>query len=243
MTETLKPRGFLSLFFRHAGFRLFFLVVVGGFVGVFGYLSFQEASEFSERGQAVEAEIVSTQLKKWRSGGTNAATQQATVRFLVDGKEIFASARVGDDLFENARPGDAVEILYLPENPRQIEIERGTNWQIVLILGAVAAAVIGLWLLLAVRAFQFARQALHVRNHGSRSQVPVVEHKAPLFTSNKKPKTCLVWRDSAGRECSSLPIPDDQANEYPIGREIAIYELPDPEFISVWEGDVGHARG
>jgi len=241
MTETTRPRGVLSLFFRRGGSGLIFPLIFAGFAGVFGSLSLQDATDFASRAQTVTAEIVSTQLKTSRSSGTNWEVQEATVRFMVDGEEIFASARVGDDVFDNARVGDSVDIRYLPENPRQIEIERGVNLKFTLILATVVAAALGTWLFAIARAVRFARQGVRVRIHGARSLVPVTEHKDPLFSGNKNPKTCLVWRDSAGRECRSLPIPQDRADSFSVGTQIAIYELPKADLDSFWEGDVGHA--
>ncbi len=219
---------------------LIFPLMFGGLAGVVGLLFMADATDYSSRGQAVDAEIVSTQLDRSRGpgSGNNHEIPTATVRFLVSGEEIFAASRISPELYEKAQPGDVVRILYLPENPRQIEIEAGTNLQAALILGAVAAAALACWLLVLFRSARFARQAVLVRDTGSRSEVTVTEHKEPLFSSNGKPTTRLSWRDGAGKERHSLPLPADRAARYPVGREIMIYELPDGDLPSVWEGDV-----
>lgn len=244
MTENIKPRGALSLFFRHAGLWLFLPIVFGGIAGLIGSSKLYDASEFSELGEVATAEITSTTLRESRGPGTGNVSKipYATVRFAVNGEDIVASARISQSLFDTARPGDTIDILYLPADPTRVELEAGINLKYGLILGAVFAVTLAVWLFIIVRALRFARQALHVRDTGVRTKVAVTDHKAPLFTNDKKPESCLVWTDTSGNECRSLPIKGEQVRKLRVGQTIAIYEIPESSLNSYWEGDVGRAR-
>jgi hypothetical protein len=93
------------------------------------------------------------------------------------------------------------------------------------------------------RSWRFARNAVRVRDTGVRRMARVTEHRAPLMGNEKKPETRLVWKDGAGQEAVSLTLSEADARRFPVGCEIATYELPEAGLPSVWEGDVGGDGG
>ncbi len=182
--------------------------------------------------------MVATSIRRSGRIGNESAIPEATVRFTVDGKEIVAGARISQKSYETLKTGDVVQIRYASDDPRLIEVDAGINRKIALILGGVALASLGLFIFVFRKSWRFARNAIAVRNGGKRSLVKVTEHQAPMFVNQKKPTTRLVWLDGRGMECKSLEITKEAARSYRVGREIAIYELPNSNLDSFWEGDL-----
>jgi len=241
--EGFKRRGLIYLALRRGGFWLVLPVLMGGIVGAIGFGILGDADEFANRGRVAKAVIISTSIRELRSPGSGNVSKipTASVRFSVNGREVFASARISQQRYDSEPAGQSISVLYLPEDPTRIEIEPGGNFRYGLILTGVLSVLIAFWVTTVVRAFRFARRAIYVRNNGTRKTVSVIEHEAPMFTSDQNPETCLVWKDTSGKVCRSLPIRVKRAGDYRVGMDIQIYEMPGSELDSVWEGDVGRA--
>jgi hypothetical protein len=240
VTEQLSARTLFSIFRRHASIWVLLPLIFSCILAAISLNLTSLAERFKRESVQVTAEVVGTTFSNKRNqDGVLSEVPTVTVRFPTEADTVVTSAQVSSKLHQSLVAGDQITILYLPGEPESIEVAENPNARDALITGGLSVIFLALWLLVVIRSMRFARNAIRVRDTGVRTLVEVTAHESPLMSSDQKPETRLAWIDSSGQKYRSLPIPEAEAKMFPLGRQIAIYELPGTQSVSVWEGDVG----
>ncbi len=202
------------------------------------HLALQTAKQFEREGRMASAMVTEKYTTESRdSDGDRTTTYWLTFNFVTQSKEdVTVTDSVGTSAYRRAEVGQPFELLYLSSNPRKIEATPGSNRR-----GArafqIAALVLGLaWLAGLWKVGGWSVSAVRARRFGKREIAKIKEVRSTGVRVNNKPRFRLVWRDSKGREGTSMLRKRSDLKRFSKGEQIEVYMGLKTSW---WVGDIG----
>jgi len=217
-------------------------VVIGGVIllmfTLISNLALETAKQFEREGRMASAVVTEKYTTESRdSDGDTKTTYWLTLNFVTERKEaVRVTESVGTSAYRRAEVGQPFELLYLASDPERIEATPGSNrrgsrvFQIVALVFGVAWLA-GLW-----KVGGWSVSAVRARRFGKREMARVKEVRRTGVRVNNTPRFRLVWRDSQGREGTSMLRKRADLEPFGRGDEIEIYMGLKTSW---WVGDIG----
>ena len=233
-----NPVPLWRLFLRMGGW---FVIAGGVLLLVFtlaSHFSLKTAKRFEAEGRSVVGVVTDKYTTQSRDSDGNTKTSYWLEFDFVThaGEQVSLKRSVGSSMYRERQVGGDLKVLYLPSDPRKIELKPGSNRSLSRGM-QIAAFVFGVaWLIGVWVVGGWAVSAVRARRYGTREVVKVTDIKSTNVRVNRKYLYRLTWQDAKGREGQSLMRKADTLSGFRRGSEIAVYQGVKRAW---WEGDVG----
>lgn len=162
------------------------------------------ARQFERDSRTVEARVLNRYIRQ-QDGGTDQVSFIVALDFSTpEGERIVFERGVPEENFQEMVPGTRVDVRYLPDAPRRVEVIEGAYRSGAVALQRVALGGGILWLILLWRVGSWAVSAVRAREGGPREDVEVVRVQRTPYRVRRQRYFRLVWRDKQGVEGESL---------------------------------------
>lgn len=235
------PKSLFILFFKVGGtVVLVFLAWVAMF-WLFSEQALDSAKQFSENGEAVNANVLNkySEIRRDTGGDRNTHYFLDLEYETRNGEAISLDRRVARTEYDQVEPGDVLGIVYLRDDPKTIEVSAGSNLQ----TGEVARkfawlsalfVLVGTWI-----NGRRALDAVRARENRLREEVSVIEVRKKgwwIFSKGYR----LIWCENTGRKGQSLPQKADKLMGFRHGDTLVVFH---GDLRSWWAGDIGDRKG
>ncbi|MEM9911329.1 MAG: DUF3592 domain-containing protein [Pseudomonadota bacterium] len=204
MSANDPPPSLTTLFLRMGGW---WVIVLGTIVLMVTLLSESRASlarQFALESRTAEARVINRYIRQ-QDGGTDQVSFIVAIDFTTaDGERIVLERGVPEESFQRMMPGSRVDVQYLPDTPRRVEVTEGAYRSGAVALQRVALAFGIFWLFLLWRIGTWAVSAVRARESGPREEVEVLRVQRTPYRVRRQRYFRLVWRDGQGEEGESL---------------------------------------
>lgn len=240
MTALDPPPDIKALFLRMGGW---WVITLGIVVLVLTLLSESRAAlarKFELESTTVEARVLNRYIRQ-QDGGTDQVSFIVALDFTTaDDERIVLERGVPEENFQQMVPGTRVDVRYLPDTPRRVEVIEGAYGR-----GAVAlqrVALVGglLWLFLLWRVGAWSVSAVRAREAGPREAVEVLRIQRTPYRVRRQRYFRLVWRDGQGAEGESLLNWRKVVASHRPGTTTHVYRDGRTTW---WVGDIGERAG
>lgn len=235
------PKSFFILFFRVGGtVVLIFLAWVGMF-WLFSEQALVLARQFSENGEAVNANVINkfSEIRRDSDGDRNTHYFLDLEYETRNGEAISLDRHVTRTEYNQVEPGDVMGIVYLRDNPETIEVTAGSNLRMGDMIRkfswvSVLFVLVGTW----INGRQ-ALDAVRARENRRREEVSLIEVRKKRWLIFSKGYR-LIWCENTGRKGQSLPQKADKLMGFIPGDTLVVFH---GDQRSWWAGDVGDRKG
>ncbi len=238
------PVSHWRLFMRGWGWMSFFPLLFAVVFGLVAMFEGRKMERLEADGAEARAQIVGKDVEvKTDSDGDTTRTYYLYFRFDHRGGAWEGRDSVSRSFYNGLAVGETTPVRYWRPDPDVNEIEPGstvTSVWITKIISAITLAAFAAWFWIV---WDRSGRAIRVRERGERRRATVTGHFRTNVRVNKRPRWKLEWTDEKGVGGRSFMMPGDRLEAWPEGTEIWIYADPRERLKSVWEGDVGPARG
>ncbi len=226
------PRSWMSLFWANGGVISAVAAVVSVGLTIASVLVYQSAARFDRVGVVTEAEVIARRVDT-RGDDDD---YYITFQFNADARTVTREREVSRRYHRDVTPGDAVDIRYLPHDPREFEAYIGEKRNNA-IWAQVIAGLAGLILLAMLWLMgRKVNRAVLARRLGYRTVAKVIQVVETKDSGRPSGGGYMIWQTGDDIRGESLMHPIGKLRAIGSGAEINVYVR---KVHSVWDGDVG----
>lgn len=204
MTPPDPPPDLKALFLRMGGWWVICLGIVVLVITLLSESRAALARQFELESRTAEARVLNRYIRQ-QDGGTDQVSFIVAIDFTTpEGERIVLERGVPEESFQKMVPGSRIEVQYLPDTPRRVEVTEGAYRSGAVALQRVALGFGIIWLILLWRVGTWSVSAVRAREAGPREEVEVVRVQRTPYRVRRQRYFRLVWRDAQGTEGESL---------------------------------------
>ncbi|MEO0911800.1 MAG: hypothetical protein AAFY59_02250 [Pseudomonadota bacterium] len=239
-----KPLSTWKLFLRNWGWMAAFPMLFAVIFGLVAMFEGRKAERLAAEGVDGVALITNKDVEvSYDSDGDRRTTYRVYFTIDPNGREHADDDTVGRRFYNSVKVGEEVPVRYWAPDPDVNEIEPGSTGTTIWITKIVSAVTLTIALAWGYFAWEKGAKAVRMRERGVRRRARVTGLKITNVSVNKRKLVRLMWLDEEGVEGASFMARREKFERWPEGSEVWVYADRAGRRPSVWEGDVGPARG
>ena len=247
--DDIPPKPLFWLFLKSGGWGVFLAIVILAGSIMAGFLKSNMANNFERNGLISTATISQLYTRVERDSDGSKTVYYAKydfdyidVTYDYNGlpsdivKTVSKRRSIGKKNYAKLKKGQAVQVRYLPEDPKEFESPIGQTkadaasalW-VTIIVGSIALAFLWFCGLAGIRLYKASRQ-------GRALNATITDIKRTGWSINDKPQFRLVWIDEMSGAGQSWLSSKRDLEKYKIGDKITIFLFKGKTY---WRGDIG----